>query len=268
MKKFRFVLTSFDLLTRSFSSSSREKYLRAFIGGKEVVNVETGKTTSFYVCGPTVYDSAHIGHARTYISLDIIRRILSHHFNVNLHFAMGITDVDDKIIDKVRKSPSLHEMEKLTKSLENDFFSDMDILNVRRPDTVLRVTEHIPEIISFIEELVKHNNAYIVSSGVYFDVSKLGSQYGRHFCGELGSDSESQLLENTNEKRDVRDFALWKFPKSADEPSWSSPWGSGRPGWHIECSAMIQSLFGSRLDIHAGGVDLRFPHHTNEIAQR
>lgn len=186
---------------------------------------------------------------------------------------MGITDVDDKILHKaVEKDlqgwPKIQEM---VRGLEADFFRDLDRLNVRRPDVVLRVSEHMDEIVSFIQRLETLGFAYRGNDGIYFDVSKLGASYGK--LGGVDYDASSatsETIERIEEagKRDVRDFSLWKLSKSWEPVFWSSPWGNGRPGWHIECSAMTNSYFGPNLDFHSGGIDLKFPHHTNEIAQR
>lgn len=235
------------------------------------VNENDENKLRWYSCGPTVYDVAHLGHARTYICTDIIRRILINYFNFELHFAMGVTDIDDKIIARA-KSDNLHDWKdilKMVRKLENDFLKDMDELKVLRPDNLLRVTEHMDEIINYVSKLVEDDKAYVTKSGdVYFDCKKLGTNYGK--LGPIPPKSTSEVGETegdiTTGKRNWRDFALWKS-SDIDEPSWSSPWGKGRPGWHIECSTMIQSTFGRNLDIHSGGIDLKFPHHTNEIAQ-
>ena len=235
---------------------------------------------TWYSCGPTVYDSAHLGHARTYVCTDIIRRILMYHFGVPLHFAMGITDIDDKIIAKGKLAGFGNDRSKylqLANSYEQEFFFDLDRLNVLRPDAVLKVSHYIPEIIEFVQNLVQQKHAYLTAQGVYFQVQSLPSikEYDRF--GVIPTSLESRLdplVEtdidydgNLTTKTNVRDFALWKnFPRN--EPGWESPWGWGRPGWHIECSTMTYQYFGKYLDIHSGGVDLKFPHHTNEIVQR
>lgn len=239
---------------------------------------------TWYSCGPTVYDKAHLGHARTYICTDIIRRIIEDYFKIPINFALGITDIDDKIIEKARSlqlqkncnhnKVSNETILELTRDLEKDFFRDMTLLNVRKPTAVLRVTEHINEIISYTEKIIANGNAYVTNDGnVYFNVGKCADEYG---YGKLGpippvADNDEEVSINSGSgKLHQRDFALWKRNKSKernDEPSWASPWGQGRPGWHIECSAMTHSYFGNTLDLHSGGVDLKFPHHTNEIAQ-
>lgn len=226
-----------------------------------------------------------MGHARTYVCTDIIRRTMVDYFNIRMNYAMGITDIDDKIINKGRASGMVTwgEMQTMVRRLEDDFFRDMDALNVLRPDTVLRVTEHIPEIITYITKLVELKSAYVANDGVYFDFSSLKNAYdkfGSAHVSNIEEDTDNTSFQSSaqiHSKRSAKDFALWKLYKgpnsvstSADhakECVWESPWGAGRPGWHIECSAMTHSLFGEHIDIHSGGVDLQFPHHTNEIAQ-
>ncbi len=253
------------------------------------------KALTWYACGPTVYDSAHLGHARTYVATDIIRRIITDHFGHTIEFAMGITDIDDKIINRCKEqglgngntTTGYREggFESFASNFEYDFFSDMDQLQVKRPDVVLRVTEHIPEIIDFIERLLSRGYAYVTQDGVYFNIDKLPEsyQYDRFGCVPPVAEIESQenstynIVTNLSSgdtdvnlpktKKDPRDFALWKRAPLTD-PAWESPWGRGRPGWHIECSTMTTAYFGEDLDIHSGGIDLQFPHHTNEIAQR
>lgn len=213
---------------------------------------------SWYMCGPTVYDHAHIGHASCYIKFDIIRRIMENVFNIGVISLMGITDIDDKIIQKSKLMNITPNF--ITKKYEADFFDDMKSLNVLPPTGVSRVTENIPLIISFCECLITKDFAYVTSEGnVYFMVSKVDPKNSED--PEIEEESSIDPL-----KRDVRDFALWKRAKLG-EPSWESPWGRGRPGWHIECSAMASSMFGSFLDIHSGGMDLKFPHHANEQSQ-
>lgn len=253
----------------------------------------SGSALSWYSCGPTVYDSSHMGHARTYVCTDIIRRTMVDYFNVRMNYAMGITDIDDKIINKGRAS-GLHtwsEMQAMVRTLEDDFFRDMDALNVMRPDTVLRVTEHIPEILAYISKLIELKSAYVAADGVYFDFSSLKNSYDKFGSAHVSNDDDGAAAEGTenssfqssaqiHSKRNAKDFALWKLLKApppsttsspvgdySKECVWDSPWGAGRPGWHIECSAMTHSVFGDHIDIHSGGVDLQFPHHTNEIAQ-
>lgn len=242
---------------------------------------------TWYSCGPTVYDSSHLGHARTYVCTDVMRRVITDYFNTPVSYAVGITDVDDKIINKAKQLgyTSWSEVQRMVRKLEDDFFRDMDRLNVLRPDSVLRVSEHIPDIQAYVGNLVSKNSAYAASDGVYFDYSSLKHEYDKFGCTnipdfqeiEQGASEEGAAYQNSaavHQKRNPKDFALWKVSRTVgndatggDPFTWESPWGAGRPGWHIECSAMTHALFGTHLDIHSGGVDLKFPHHTNEIAQ-
>ncbi|XP_065081707.1 probable cysteine--tRNA ligase, mitochondrial [Ochlerotatus camptorhynchus] len=214
--------------------------------------------TSFYTCGPTVYDSAHIGHASCYVRLDIVQRILKDHFRMNLVTAMNITDIDDKIIKRANESGQ--PWMDVARHYEQEFWSDLKRLNVRSPDVKLRVTDHIPAITAFIQRLLSSGFAYKSSDGsVYFETTKY-PQYGK--LQNIPMDQESPA----EGKKNAADFALWKAVKPG-EPSWESSFGPGRPGWHIECSTLASQIFGRQLDFHAGGLDLRFPHHENEEAQ-
>ncbi|PHH86010.1 hypothetical protein CDD83_10877 [Cordyceps sp. RAO-2017] len=354
--------------------------------------IEPGRV-SWYACGPTVYDKSHLGHARNYVSTDIIRRILMHYFGFQVKFVMNMTDVDDKIIIKARRQRLL-ELEKnkayaederrslalaafrsyaaanlpllaadgaapldetnyagrrdgayrqvlsggtlsgegrpgdaeakikmhisnmdaaaaaleqgavfpgadeillphldslyketidtrdqsmftdLTKGMEALFMQDMDNLNVLRPDVITRVTEYMPQIVKFVEQIVDKGFAYEAEGSVYFDIAafeKAGNTYARlrpdsRNDKSLQEEGEGSLSKNLGGKRGAGDFALWKRSK-AGEPFWPSRWGDGRPGWHIECSVMASDILGARMDIHSGGIDLAFPHHDNELAQ-
>lgn len=352
-----------------------------------------GKVVTWYTCGPTVYNDAHLGHAKNYVSTDILRRIMKDYFGFKVKYTMNITDIDDKIILRGRqsyllakfkeeqgggKSPteeivktthkalnwyitehlsalsadtrlqqfnaelakfygedgataatpvpadpklkihienaknaaqalskpgdnlskfyelteevllpyldfvhgkdidsSNHEIfTSLTKEYENRFFEDMRALNVQDPDVLVRVTEYVPQIVKFTEKIVENGFAYATSDGsVYFDVDSF-EKAGHHYCRlepwsrndkALQADGEGSLSKGQNKRSDSH-FALWKASKPG-EPAWPSPWGPGRPGWHIECSVMASEVFGKTMDIHSGGVDLRFPHHDNELAQ-
>ncbi|KAK2582631.1 hypothetical protein KPH14_004913 [Odynerus spinipes] len=215
---------------------------------------------TWYMCGPTVYDSAHIGHAIAYVKSDIIQRILSDYFNIHTLVIMGITDIDDKIIRRSIKEGK--DYRELSRFYEKEFFDDMRKLNVKAPYLSCRVTEYIPQIIKFISDILAKGGAYVASNGsVYFDIMSYNS-YNKY--GKLSTPfADSTTHPN---KRTSLDFALWKAAKD-NEPYWESPWGRGRPGWHIECSAMASAIFGKTIDIHSGGIDLIFPHHENEEAQ-
>ncbi|XP_043644812.1 probable cysteine--tRNA ligase, mitochondrial [Drosophila teissieri] len=217
---------------------------------------------TWYTCGPTVYDSAHLGHASTYVKVDILQRILRDYFKINLVTAMNITDVDDKIIKRAQLAGL--DWQKMARAYEAEFSQDMSRLNVQPADVRSHVTTTMPVIIQFIQQLIDEKQAYVTpDSSVYFDVSK-SLNYGK--LQNIGLSEEK--LERGSIKRDSADFALWKARKSGSEPTWAAPWGGeGRPGWHIECSAIAGLFFGRQLDFHAGGLDLRFPHHENEEAQ-
>lgn len=219
--------------------------------------------SSWYTCGPTVYDSMHIGHASTYVKFDILQRILRDYFKINLVTSMNITDIDDKIIQKSLESKE--DWKKLARRYEVEFWNDMKRLNILMPDIKLRVTENIPEIVEFIRKLLDKEWAYKTKDGsVYFSTMKYNN-YGKLQKLNLVDKEHSN-------KESVLDFALWKSTKEPGEPFWFADWGSiggsnGRPGWHIECSVLASLLFGNHVDFHAGGVDLRFPHHENEETQ-
>nr|XP_020443632.1 probable cysteine--tRNA ligase, mitochondrial isoform X2 [Monopterus albus] len=236
-----------DTGVKTFNSLTKQK--------EPLILAREGVAT-WYSCGPTVYDHAHLGHACSYVRFDILQRILSRLFGITVIHAMVITDIDDKIIKRSWEenvSPTI-----IARMYEDEFKRDMLSLKV----LYLRVTENVHHIIAFIEGIIKNGHAYATKEGdVYFDIKSIGDRYGKFvgaadFQGEPGS----------SRKRDPRDFALWKESKP-QEPYWESPWGRGRPGWHIECSTIASFVFGSQLDIHSGGIDLAFPHHENEIAQ-
>ncbi len=219
------------------------------------------KNVGIYLCGVTVYDESHIGHARTIIIFDVLRRYLESK-NIPVKFVQNFTDVDDKIINRA-KTEGIHPLE-ISRRYIDHYFEDFDRLNIMRATTHPKATEHIPEIIELIKKLVDSGFAYLSLNGVYYSVSKF-TEYGKlskRKTEDLISGARVQVDETKN---DALDFALWKF--SDTEPNWPSPWGRGRPGWHIECSAMSLKYLGEEFEIHGGGRDLIFPHHENEIAQ-
>jgi len=343
--------------------NSDQLYLyNSFTKKKELFRPLSGRQIKWYSCGPTVYDESHMGHARCYISFDILRRVLQAYFNYDVTYCMNITDIDDKIIikarqehlykeylkansdkekvlndiraalqltelkhqkeaDKDKKEMYRKSVEKVSELLSNtnghstaldfitnakdvlsawldkcngkeisdntifsdlpsfyegQFHDDMNNLNILPPTVLTRVSEHVPEIIEFIERIIKNGFAYASNGSVYFDTvefDKSSKHYYAKLVPEAFGDSaalaegEGALTDgNASEKKNTTDFALWKMSKPG-EPSWDSPWGKGRPGWHIECSAMASTIFDAQMDIHSGGVDLKFPHHDNEIAQ-
>ncbi|XP_007063018.1 cysteine--tRNA ligase, cytoplasmic isoform X3 [Chelonia mydas] len=342
---------------------------------KDVFQPQNGKKVTWYCCGPTVYDASHMGHARSYISFDILRRVLRDYFKYDVIYCINITDIDDKIIKRARqnylfeqyrekkppavqlfedvqiaskpfsamlndttdpdkkqmleriqnavKSAVEHLEEAVQKKLtgeeinkhaeklleeakdvlsewldskfgsqvtdnsifsnlpkfwEEEYHKDMEALNVLPPDVLTRVSEYVPEIVAFVQKIVDNGYGYVSNGSVYFDTMKFDATE-KHSYAKLvpeavgdqralqeGEGDLSISVDRLSEKRSPNDFALWKSSKPG-EPSWDSPWGKGRPGWHIECSAMAGSILGESMDIHGGGFDLRFPHHDNELAQ-
>ena len=223
--------------------------------------LEFSDKVRIYLCGVTVYDDAHIGHARTIIVFDVLRRFLESQ-KIPVEFVQNFTDVDDKIIERAHqeKTPPLELAAKYTKN----YFDDFDSLNVKRATKYPKATEHIEDMQNLISNLVDKKYAYVTKNGVYFSVSKF-TEYGKLSKKKIDDLISGARVEIDEEKNNPIDFALWKFSES--EPSWDSPWGKGRPGWHIECSAMSLKYLGENFEIHGGGRDLIFPHHENEIAQ-
>jgi len=214
-----------------------------------------------YVCGITVYDDCHIGHARTIVVFDILRRYLIHK-GKELVYVQNFTDVDDKIINRAKldgKSP-----DEISSKYIESYFEDFSKLNVLKADFYPKATDHIIEIIKAIKKLKEKNYTYTTLNGVYFKVRAF-SNYGKLSKKQIDELEEGTRIEIDKLKEDPLDFALWKF--SSDVPNWESPWGRGRPGWHIECSVMVSKFLGNEIEIHGGGTDLIFPHHENEIAQ-
>ncbi|WP_318456728.1 cysteine--tRNA ligase [Photobacterium leiognathi] len=224
--------------------------------------IQPGKV-GMYVCGVTIYDLCHIGHGRTFVSFDVVSRYLRYS-GYDLTFVRNITDIDDKIIKRAAENGE--SCESLTERLIGEMHADFDALGMKRPDVEPRATQFIAEIITLCERLIERGFAYVASNGdVMFEVSKF-EDYGRLSKQDLDQLQAGARVDIETAKRSPLDFVLWKMSKPG-EPTWESPWGPGRPGWHIECSAMNSAILGNHFDIHGGGSDLQFPHHENEIAQ-
>ncbi|EKO3658052.1 cysteine--tRNA ligase [Vibrio metschnikovii] len=230
---------------------------------KEEFKPITAGKVGMYVCGVTIYDLCHIGHGRTFVSFDVVSRYLRY-LGYDLTFVRNITDIDDKIIK--RAAENQESCDSLTERLIQEMYTDFDALNILRPDVEPRATAYIEEIIALVERLIDRGFAYVADNGdVMFEVSKF-KEYGRLSKQDLTQLQAGARVDIETAKRSPLDFVLWKMSKPG-EPTWQSPWGPGRPGWHIECSAMNSSILGNHFDIHGGGSDLQFPHHENEIAQ-
>jgi cysteinyl-tRNA synthetase len=231
---------------------------------KEVFNPTNVNDIKIYACGPTLYNNPHIGNFRPIIIFDVLYRFLRHHYGINnVTYVRNITDIDDKIIN--RSLELAISTEDLVKSVKEIYHDNLSKLQILPPSYEPHATEYIPKMIEMIEDLVKNNFAYVSDNHVLFE-SKKYQNYGELSKLSLKDIISGARVEVANYKKNPEDFVLWK-PSKDDEPSWASPWGEGRPGWHIECSAMIAELLGPTIDIHAGGLDLIFPHHENEIAQ-
>ena len=230
---------------------------------KEAFTPITPGEVKLYVCGVTIYDYCHIGHARTYVAFDVVVRYLRAR-GYAVKYVRNITDVDDKIIR--RAAENNESIAAVTERFTQAMHEDFDALNLVRPDVEPTVTGHMGDIIAMIETLIANGNAYVANDGdVLFDVSTFDA-YGKLSRQNLEQLQSGALVDVADNKQDPLDFVLWKQAK-AGEPSWPSPWGDGRPGWHIECSAMNKRHLGENFDIHGGGSDLIFPHHENEVAQ-
>ncbi len=232
--------------------------------GKTAFKPIDAKNVRMYVCGPTVYDYAHIGNARPAIVFDVMFRLLRHVYGKNhVTYVRNITDVDDKI--NARAKQENRSIEQVTKQTTAQYHADIDALGVLRPTVEPFATEHIAEMIEMIEALISKNHAYVAENHVLFSVKSM-KNYGEFANRNLDDMLAGARVDVASYKRDEMDFVLWK-PSNNDEPAWQSPWGKGRPGWHIECSAMSKKHLGETFDIHGGGLDLIFPHHQNELAQ-
>lgn len=227
---------------------------------EDIGNTEDNKIR-IYVCGITVYDDCHIGHARTIVVFDVLRRYL-YHKGKELVYVQNFTDVDDKIINRANSDGK--SAEEISSKYITSYFNDFSKLNVLKADFYPKATDHINEIIEAIKILREKNYTYTTLNGIYFRVRSF-PDYGKLSKKRIDELEEGTRIEIDNLKEDPLDFALWKF--SSDVPNWKSPWGNGRPGWHIECSVMVSKFLGKEIEIHGGGSDLVFPHHENEIAQ-
>lgn len=242
------------MVLRVYNTETRSK--------QDFIPVEDGKV-GMYVCGPTVYDNCHVGHARSYVAFDVIRRYLEYK-GLNVTYVQNFTDVDDKIINRSaeRNIPPLV----LSEQFIQEYFNDTELLNIRRADVHPKASEMVPDMITVIKGLIEKGYAYEVNGSVYFEVEKAKDLFGKLRHQSLEDMKDGARIEVHMEKRSPKDFALWKAAKP-NEISWDSPWGKGRPGWHIECSTMSWKYIGRTLDIHGGGMDLIFPHHESEILQ-
>ena len=240
--------------------SSKLKLYNTLTNKKEEFKAINPSHITMYVCGPTVYDFAHVGNARPVVVFDTLARLLRHDYG-KVTYARNITDIDDKIIAAAANG----NIAEITEKFARHYEEDMSALNAKKPDIVPKATDYLDEMIVLISDLIAKGYAYEANDHVLFQVSKMDDY------GELSGRKVEDLLAGARVdiagyKREASDFVLWK-PSSDAQPGWESPWGRGRPGWHTECSAMIKKNFGETIDIHGGGQDLIFPHHENEIAQ-
>lgn len=221
-----------------------------------------GNKVNIYTCGPTVYDFFHVGNARVFITFDMVRNYLKFR-GYDVTFVQNFTDIDDKMIKRANEEDIT--VKELGERFIAEYFKDADALGIQRADVHPRATEHINDIINLIEILIDKGYAYVVDGDVYYEARKF-KEYGKLSRQNVDELEAGARIEPGEKKRDPMDFALWKAQKPG-EPAWDSPWGKGRPGWHIECSVMAMRYLGETIDIHGGGPDLIFPHHENEIAQ-
>ncbi|MGZ4869080.1 MAG: cysteine--tRNA ligase [Halobacteriota archaeon] len=238
------------------------KLQNTMTGNKENFQPIHNNRINLFVCGPTVYDDSHIGHARTYIAFDVVARYLKYK-GFSVFYLQNITDVDDKIIQRAAEAGV--SPRSLARKFEQRYLEDMRALGITSVNYYARATEHIPEIISQIARLSELGFAYETETGIYFDESRFGD-FGK-LSHQGAEDLEKRRIEPDSTKRNPGDFSLWKKRQDGEEVTWDSPWGKGRPGWHIEDTAITENYFGAQYDIHGGAVDLIFPHHEAEIAQ-
>ncbi len=230
---------------------------------KELFKPINPKKITMYACGPTVYDNPHVGNARSLVVFDTLFRVLKLIYGENVNYVRNITDVDDKIIEASKeKNKSIKE---ITQNVIKNFHKDCDSLNCLKPTNEPKATEYIKEMIEMTSSLIKKGFAYENKDHVYFSVSKF-KNYGKLSNKNLNELKAGNRIEISDLKKNPMDFILWK-PSISEDPGWESPWGRGRPGWHLECSVMSEKYLGKNFDIHGGGLDLIFPHHENEIAQ-
>ncbi|MEX0799485.1 MAG: cysteine--tRNA ligase [Bacteriovoracaceae bacterium] len=232
-------------------------------GKKEkFVPLEEGKV-KLYLCGPTVYDYLHIGNFRGPITFNLMRNWMERS-GLKVEMAYNYTDVDDKILEKAKQEGV--EPKEISEKFIKEFEKDFKALGLRPHDHNPKVTEHIPQIIQSVQTLIDNGNAYEIDGEIYYSIDSF-KDYGKLSKKKLDELEDGARVQVDSRKKNPHDFALWKASKEGEAAAWESPWGKGRPGWHIECSAMIHAIFGSTIDIHGGGIDLIFPHHENEIAQ-
>ena len=239
------------------------KLTNSLTRSKELFKPINSKNITMYVCGPTVYDNPHVGNARTLVVFDVMFRVLKLVYGENVKYVRNITDIDDKIIDKAKKENT--SIEKATTKNTDTFHKNCKSLNCLNPTFEPKATEHIKEMIEMTSSLIKKNFAYENKGHIYFSVSTF-KNYGKLSNKNLDELKSGVRVEVSSLKKNPMDFVLWK-PSVGEDPGWDSPWGKGRPGWHLECSVMSEKYLGKNFDIHAGGLDLIFPHHENEIAQ-
>jgi cysteinyl-tRNA synthetase len=231
---------------------------------KKNINNEQKKTVKIYICGITPYDNPHIGHARCYVIYDVLIRTLKY-FSISYTYCRNVTDIDDKLINKARDIYNDgNKFNKIASNYYKVFIENLNSLGCIKPCVEPRVTENIEDIIKFIEALIRGGNAYQVKNDVYFNVNSF-KNYGKLSKRPIDEQISNVRIKENDEKKHTLDFALWKGAN--EDPNWNSPWGKGRPGWHIECSVMAKKHLGETIDIHGGGMDLIFPHHENEKAQ-
>lgn len=238
------------------------KLYNTYTGAKEVFTPLESNAVKMYVCGPTVYNRVHIGNARPAVVFDTLYRLLKVIYG-NVTYARNITDIDDKIMKAAAENGE--EISELTARYAAAYFDDMAALNNLEPDVTPYATQHLPEMIAMVERLIAAGHAYVAESHVLFAVQSM-ADYGKLSKRSLEDMLAGARVEVAPYKKYAGDFVLWK-PSADNEPGWDSPWGRGRPGWHLECSAMIEKHLGDTIDIHGGGRDLVFPHHENEVAQ-